>query len=589
MSDFADAVDSPVPAVPRLSRLSTRLASIVGLAVGTMTLVVGLLLMRADRLQRDFVALLAGDVQRAADARRMQVELKKQVQEWKDVLLRGADPAALARYTSAYQGRSDSVAALAQRLATHEPDPVLAGRIDAFRAAHAQLRLDYDAARAVYAQDPARRQAEADAMVKGKDRPPTDLVDGLVAAYTARVALGSQTIATRIADERRSAAILVLVVLLVMSGLLFRLVKQLTAPIEALQRAAVRVASGDLRTTWTPGGGDDELAQLGRAFATMAGRLRVMLGEVRDEATHVAATSRDLAATTRELDTGARQVSDAAEAISLASMQQTQRLEAARDAAGIVDGAFRHAVSVAGGAATTATEAMSGAVEAAGAADRALASLEQIMAVSANVLPAAQALRDRAGAIEALTDAIDAIARQTNLLSINAAIEAARAGAQGRGFTVLATEIRSLADQTGDALKRIRSLTADVRDVADRNASNASLVHDRVLDGERTIGEALRAIAAIREASARGEVATRSIAEALHAPRAAIERLFADVAELAAAAEQNAASAQQVSAAAEETTASVAQAAASSRMLADVAGRLEHHVAVFRTDGASEA
>jgi methyl-accepting chemotaxis protein len=284
------------------------------------------------------------------------------------------------------------------------------------------------------------------------------------------------------------------------------------------------------------------------------------------------------------LDLTVRQVSEAATSISMASMQQTQRLEAARDAAATVEAAMRAATADVTHAAVTTGDALAAAADAAAAADRAMAALEAILAASSDVLPAAQALRERATSIEELTDAIDAIARQTNLLSINAAIEAARAGAHGRGFTVLATEIRSLADQTADALRRIRLLTSAVRDVANQNASRAGVVHDRVLDGERTIGEALRAIATIRDASSRGGQATQAVASTLTAPRGAIERLFIDVADLAAAAQQNAASAQEVSAAAEETTAAVAQAAGASRIMAEVAGRLDSHVSIFKVD-----
>lgn len=581
-----DAVLQPIP---RRHRLSTRLAIVLGGTILSLSFIGAVLLWRADRLQRAYGAVLTGNVRRAADARRMQVELKKQVQEWKDVLLRGSDEVALLRYTTAYRARSDTVAALAAYLEASAGSPALREALASFRAAHAQLRRDYDAAQAHFAGDPARRQAEADAMVKGRDRAPTDRIDAIVIAYTAEVeATTSALEAEQVAARRVTAAVLCGTVVLV-TWLLWRLVRQVTRPIERLQRAAARVASGDLRAMPSLRESPDELGRLADAFSRMTERLRGMLLEVRDESAQVNVAARDLAATTHEINQTATRVAEAASTISFASMEQTRRLEAARDAASSVEQSVRAAADDAARVAALTSDSLSAVEDAASASDRAIVALEAILAASGDVVPAAQALRERAESIETLTDAIDAIARQTNLLSINAAIEAARAGPHGRGFTVLATEIRSLADQTADALRRIRTLTNDVRTVADRNASGANQVRDRVLEGERTIGQALRALAAIREAASRSGIATQAIAGALESPRDAIERLLGDVAELAAAAQQNAASAQEVSAATEETTAAVSQTAASSRVLAEVAARLEDHVAVFRVDEASPA
>lgn len=574
--------DAVVQPIRRRHRLSTRLGLVLGATVLVFSVVVGTLLWRAHRLQQSFVALLASDVRQSADARRMQVELKKQVQEWKDVLLRGADSGALTRYTAAYRARSDTVAAMATALALATGDRPLRDALMAFRAAHAQLRRDYDAALTHFAEDPRRRQSEADAMVKGRDRAPTDQIDAIVAAYEARVDAASRALERQVAWARRATAGILTLATLLVVWMLLRLVQHVTRPLEQLQRAAARVATGDLRAAGIGRETPDELGRLADAFARMTDRLRSVLGDVRREAAQVAGTARELAATTREISGSAQQVAEAASTISVASMEQTRRLEAARDATAIVERAVRSAADDATRAAALTADTRTAADEASHASDRAMAALEEILAASNDVVPAAHALRERAGRIETLTDAIDAIARQTNLLSINAAIEAARAGANGRGFTVLASEIRSLADQTAEALHRIRALTSDVRDVADRNAARAALVHDRVLDGERTIGEALRALATIREASRHGGMATHAIVGALAAPREAIERLFADVADLAAAAQQNAASAQQVSAASEQTTAAVAQAAASSGALADVAARLDDHIAIFR-------
>lgn len=570
-----------VPRVPFRHRLATRLAMLLGLALFGVAGVTTMLLVQGFRMRSAYERLLATDVREAAEARRMQVELKKQVQEWKDVLLRGRDPDALAKYSTAYRSRGRTVDSLANALATNTVDANVRKRLGEFRLAHTALGQQYDAALAVFAPDPLRRQADADALVKGKDRPPTDLIDGIVSAYDQRVRLTTLALADTLARERAWTLALVTLVFVSLAFGLWRVVRQVTRPIERLQAAAGRVAAGDLRPMARLVASPDELGRLDASFAAMTQRLREVLGEVRREARQVADTAAQLAASTSQIDDTARQVASASHAISLASSQQTSQLEHARDAAAVVDESVRDAARRVQEAAVRSAEAGDAATAAATAADAAMAALEAIRRSADDVVPAAQALRERAQGIEGLTDAIDAIARQTNLLSINAAIEAARAGVHGRGFTVVATEVRALADQTAAALTRIRELTADVRAVADRNSARAEDVMRRILEGERTIGEALGAIGTIRAATVEGRRAGDATAVALERPHDAVQRLFADVQELAAGAQENAASAEEVSASVEQTTAALAQAAAASRALADIAERLATHAAWF--------
>lgn len=577
------------PRVPFRHRLATRLSLLLAGAFVAAAGTTVLLLAQGARTRHAYAALLATDIRESGEARRMQVELKKEVQEWKDVLLRGRDPQALARYTAAYRARGRTVDSLARALHDAAEDPEVGRRLDEFRVAHAALGRAYDAALAVYAPDPERRQSDADALVKGKDRPPTDLVDGVVAAYDARIRRAVAQLDAEQSRERRWTVALVLLVFVTMGLGLWRLVRQVTRPIERLQTAAGRVAAGDLRATPRVATSPDELGRLDASFTAMATRLRDVLGDVRSESRQVADTAAQLAAATAQMGDTAQQVAAASHAISLASAQQTTSLEHVRDAAAVVDTALRDAEHRLRDATTLGGQAADAADHAANAADAAMAALESIRRSADDVVPAAAALRERAQGIEGMADAIDAIARQTNLLSINAAIEAARAGVHGRGFTVVATEVRRLADQTADALTRIRALTADVRDVADRNGARAEAVQHRVLDGERTIREALGALGTIRTAITDGRRASEATQDALRRPREAVQHLFGDVQELAAAAQENAASAEQVSASVEETTAAVAQAATSSRDLATVAERLAQHTAWFRVGEATPA
>jgi len=144
--------------------------------------------MRLRTVVSAYERLFDTDVRDQDLSRVMQLTLKKQVQEWKDALLRGRDPGALQRYSAAFYTEARSVREMAARLASGIRDPHAQQQLNQFVQAHREMMVRYDAALAALAASHGAEQAAADAMVKGQDRAPTDLVDQVVASlreYTA--------------------------------------------------------------------------------------------------------------------------------------------------------------------------------------------------------------------------------------------------------------------------------------------------------------------------------------------------------------------------------------------------------------------
>jgi methyl-accepting chemotaxis protein-1 (serine sensor receptor) len=570
------------------SRLAIRFSVVLGAAFVATAVLTAVLLARISNVDATYRRLLATEVREAAEARRMQVLFKKEVQEWKDILLRGSDPAMLAKYTTAFRAQGIAVDSAARSLKASATDSTVARALSEFIGAHATLRARYEAAYVPFAigvrgaGTAFAAQQDADREVKGQDRPPTDLIDGIVRRLDQIVASESVDIERAIVRDTLFASIGAVFVFITLAILLWRLAANVTRRIVVLQRSAERVASGDLRAA-VPAEGDDEIATLGEAFVAMTVRLRQLVAELSGEATEITIASRELAAGATQMEATALEVANAASAIAESSSVQTSALDHVRGAADDLAVQTDRTADAASRAGTTAEAVVVAAAEAARASDDALVALTGIREAAGAATPAAAELRDRARGIEKLTDAIDAIARQTNLLSINAAIEAARAGHHGRGFGVVASEVRALAEQTAAALDDIRELTAHVRRVAEANAVHLDHVHDRVRDGERTIGTALASLRAIRSDIDVSREAVASIRAAADPQRVAVRRLLADVDALAASAEENAASAQQVSASVEEQTAALQNSARGTRDLLAVAERLGEHVAVFQT------
>lgn len=215
------------------------------------------------------------DATRNQDAARvMQVTFKKQVQEWKNTLLRGVEASALQQYANAFHEQEKSVAAQASQLRAALTDSAAQNVIDQFISAHRAMAEKYDAALRVFEESKGHNQHAADAMVQGQDRGPTDLIDRLVALMAQRNEQLQRSVRSR--SLWAGAAIPVLIaVLAVMSMLalrrinrvLDRTVVEIRASAEQVAMAAAQVSS---TTQALAAGASKQAASIEETSATMA-------------------------------------------------------------------------------------------------------------------------------------------------------------------------------------------------------------------------------------------------------------------------------------------------------------------------------
>ncbi|MCW2638159.1 MAG: methyl-accepting chemotaxis sensory transducer, partial [Dactylosporangium sp.] len=125
-----------------------------------------------NSVSHQYEAILTGTVQQSQDARAMQVAFKKQVQEWKDILLRGYDPADLQKYSQQFTSQEKAVQDLATKLDDTVTDPTISGEIRQFRDQHSALNAKYHNAHDAFVASKGTDFKTADAAVKGQDRAP---------------------------------------------------------------------------------------------------------------------------------------------------------------------------------------------------------------------------------------------------------------------------------------------------------------------------------------------------------------------------------------------------------------------------------
>jgi methyl-accepting chemotaxis protein len=487
-------------------------------------------------LKRAAVLTDAVDTARAA-----QVDFKVQVQEWKNILLRGSDPVQFAKYKAAFETKSDATDAELQKLGALLATLALqTPLLDEALKAHAELDKNYMSALAKY--DGADPQAHkvVDALVKGMDRAPTKKIDEIVTflkSESGRMMAGmqeeqelAQRQSLRMLAATAAASLLAAVAFIVWLG------RSITRPLHEAIAITRTVASGDLsadiRVTRK-----DEIGSLLQSLSDMSKSLSGLVGQVRTGTDAIALASAEIA--------------DGNQSLSRRTEEQASSLEETASAMEELTSAVKQNGS-------SAQEASQLAATASGIAVRGGAAVRQVVDTMGAIDESSRKIVD-------IISVIDGIAFQTNILALNAAVEAARAGEQGRGFAVVAAEVRNLAQRSAGAAREIKALIGDSV--------------EKAAAGSRLAGEAGSTMTEVVASVQRVTSMIAEIADVSAEQNAGIEQINEAIVQMGAVTQQNAALVEQAAAAAEsmkEQAGGLAQAVSTFRIGGQLQGVLPH-------------
>ncbi len=276
--------------------------------------------------------------------------------------------------------------------------------------------------------------------------------------------------------------IVVAAVLLIGSVLGWLLARSITRPIHEAVTLASKVASGDLSQNVQSHRGD-EFGQLMSALDTMVVNLRDLVGNIETNSSQIAASAEQLSTVTERTSAGVAQQRDQTDQVATA---MNEMVATANDVA-----------HNAGEASSAASQASEKAKTGETAVRETLGHVTELNDKVIEVMGSLQALQADTKNIGTVLDVIKSVAEQTNLLALNAAIEAARAGEQGRGFAVVADEVRSLAQRTQTSATEIETLIKTLVTSADSSMNTMTVGSDlaqKTLDKAHATGEQIREI-----------------------------------------------------------------------------------------------
>lgn len=334
-------------------------------------------------------------------------------------------------------------------------------------------------------------------------------------------------------------------------GVLSAAFVRMTQSLRSMATAAEQISAGDLRTTVTPLSPNDVL---GHAFARMVTNLRDQLGQLVEGANVLGAAASQIVASTTQLASSASQTATAVSETTTTVEEVRQTAQLASQKAKYVADTAQKAVLV----------SQSGRKSAEDVSDGMGRIRNQMDAIAASTTQ----LSEQTQAIGQIIATVEDLATQSNVLAVNAAIEAAKAGEHGKGFAVVAQEVKSLAEQSRQATAQVRGILGDIQKATTSAVLATEQGSKAVEAGARQTQVAAEAIQVLSNSVGESAQAATQIAASSQQQLVGVDQVASAMDSIKQASSQNVASARQL-----ETAA---------RNLSDLGGRLKHIVAKYQ-------
>ena len=299
----------------------------------------------------------------------------------------------------------------------------------------------------------------------------------------------------------------------------------IAGPLKEIAAGAGKIAAGDLTITLPAGNRTDEVGRLAQNFTEMVRGLRSLNGEIQESVNVLASSASEILASTTEATAGmAETMTSVSETtVTVEEVKQTAQLSAEKSR------------SVSEGAQKASLVAQQGS----DAVAKTVGGISHIEKLMETVAESIVKLSEQGQAIGEIMAVVGDLAQQSNLLAVNAAIEASKAGEHGKGFTVVAQEIKSLANQSKQATEQVRAILGDIQRATGASVLAAEQVSKAVDEGVKQSAESGASIRRLAESIAESAQAATQIAASCQEQFAGMDQIAIAMESIKEAADQN--------------------------------------------------